>query len=639
MKNLFGDNRQANILSVLRKNSALNIEMLAQRFGVSERTVRNDIKDINRELKNSGLVEINQGKCSLRVFDTRDFQNAYARIIETDDLMNSSQKRQEYVFAKLMRAMEPVLTDDIAYEMNIGRSTLISDLKKLRQTMEKYELEIVGKTSKGLALGGSELNIRKFVMENLFGSIYQNYPQDELMLGKIHEAMAEKNFEESTQKMFENYMTLMFDRFLTGHVITRMPEKYYNLVSRNSFSFVDELIDDISKEFYIEIPIEEKIFVFLPIIGMRTPADSKNMYSKNMYSIELDEKIRPLLQKIVEQIRQELNISIDTHEFTEKFMYHIMFMINRLRYNVHIDNPMFEDIHYKYPLAFKMAEIAARVIKEDAEVVVTQAEMGYLAAYFGVFLEVNTLNQKQQKIAVISDKGRVTAQLFAVQIRKVVDSSSQLDILSPSEAVSGILDQYDIVICTTEHIIECECPVIYIHEIFDENELKNKLRQAKFCKGTDAAILDDNWYVMANILKEDTFFNLSEQEDYTSALNYMIDTLEKRGYVDADFKERVWEKESRSSMTIDNIAIPHAVQKAGDSIVLSVGVFRKPMPYKEDNIQIIFLLALPEEIRDENRLVCVYDEIMSLVKNDEMIEKITQSENYIDFMKVLYKRN
>ena len=496
-----------------------------------------------------------------------------------------------------MRAMEPVLTDDIAYEMNIGRSTLISDLKKLRQTMEKYELEIVGKTSKGLALGGSELNIRKFVMENLFGSIYQNYPQDELMLGKIHEAMAEKNFEESTQKMFENYMTLMFDRFLTGHVITRMPEKYYNLVSRNSFSFVDELIDDISKEFYIEIPIEEKIFVFLPIIGMRTPADSKNMYS-----IELDEKIRPLLQKIVEQIRQELNISIDTHEFTEKFMYHIMFMINRLRYNVHIDNPMFEDIHYKYPLAFKMAEIAARVIKEDAEVVVTQAEMGYLAAYFGVFLEVNTLNQKQQKI-------------------------------------SGILDQYDIVICTTEHIIECECPVIYIHEIFDENELKNKLRQAKFCKGTDAAILDDNWYVMANILKEDTFFNLSEQEDYTSALNYIIDTLEKRGYVDADFKERVWEKESRSSMTIDNIAIPHAVQKAGDSIVLSVGVFRKPMPYKEDNIQIIFLLALPEEIRDENRLVCVYDEIMSLVKNDEMIEKITQSENYIDFMKVLYKRN
>ncbi|MFR8999253.1 MAG: hypothetical protein ACLVIY_01325 [Anaerobutyricum soehngenii] len=184
--------------------------------------------------------------------------------------------------------------------------------------MEDYELEIVGKTSKGLALAGSELNIRKFVMENLFDSIYQNYPQDELMLKGIREALAEQNFEESTQKMFENYMTLMFDRFLTGHIITRMPEKYYNLVSRNSFSFVNQLIDNLSKEFYIEIPIEEKIFVFLPIIGMRTPADSKNMCS-----IELDEKIHPLLKKIVEGIRLELNISIDPHEFAEKFMYHM----------------------------------------------------------------------------------------------------------------------------------------------------------------------------------------------------------------------------------------------------------------------------------------------------------------------------
>ena len=70
-----------------------------------------------------------------------------------------------------------------------------------------------------------------------------------------------------------------------------------------------------------------------------------------------------------------------------------------------------------------------------------------------------------------------------------------------------------------------------------------------------------------------------------------------------------------------------------------MGVFREPMPYKNDNIQVVFLLALPEEIRDENLLICVYDEIMSLVKNDELIEKITHSGNYIDFMKVLYKRN
>ena len=51
-----------------------------------------------------------------------------------------------------MRADEPLLTDELAYEMNVGRSTLISDLKKLREEIAPYHLSIVGKTSKGMFL-------------------------------------------------------------------------------------------------------------------------------------------------------------------------------------------------------------------------------------------------------------------------------------------------------------------------------------------------------------------------------------------------------------------------------------------------------------------------------------------------------
>lgn len=633
MKNLFGDNRKANILSVLRKNSMLSIDALAEKFAVSERTIRNDIKDINDELKTCGLIEINQGRCSLRVFDSRDFQDSYSRIIETDDLMNSSQKRQEYIFAKLMRAIEPVLTDEVAYEMNIGRSTLVSDLKKLRQTVELYDLSIVGKTSKGLSLSGAEVNIRNFVMDNLYDAVYQNYPQDPEIREKAEQALKKEKYDAATRKVFQKYLTLMLDRFLTGHVIRSLPEKYYQMVSRPGFAPIDRMLDEIGKELYVEFPIEEKLFVFLPIIGMRTPADSEDMYN-----IELDAQIGPLLEEIVEQIRQDLNVSIDTHEFAEKFMYHLMFMINRLKYNVRIDNPMFEDICRKYPLAYRMAEIAARVVATAEEVEVTPAETGYLAAYFGVFMEADMLEYTQQKIAVVSDKGRVTAQLFAVQIRKVIDSSVQLDVLSPQEATGGVLDQYSIVICTTEFVLDCECPVIYIHEIFDENELKNKLRQANFWRGTDARIFDDNWYVIANILEEKTFFDLEGQEDYCSALDFMIDHLEADGYVDPDFRERIWTKEEKSKMTIDHMAIPHAVQTSRDEIVLAAGIFRKPVFYNNADIQMIFLLALPEEIRDERLLICIYDEIMSLVKDPELIERITQVEGYIDLMKVLYKR-
>ena len=61
-------------------------------------------------------------------------------------------------------------------------------------------------------------------------------------------------------------------------------------------------------------------------------------------------------------------------------------MINRLKYGFHIYNPMVDDIKNKYSVAYKMAEIGKEVLEERAHIKMTEDEMGFLAAYFGVFL-------------------------------------------------------------------------------------------------------------------------------------------------------------------------------------------------------------------------------------------------------------
>ena len=64
MKSLFGDNRQADILSLMRGGTSLSIDLLAQKLSVSDRTIRNDIKTINETLGDSGIIETDQGICS-----------------------------------------------------------------------------------------------------------------------------------------------------------------------------------------------------------------------------------------------------------------------------------------------------------------------------------------------------------------------------------------------------------------------------------------------------------------------------------------------------------------------------------------------------------------------------------------------
>ena len=69
MKKLFTDNRTAGILRMLGTKSGLTVAVMAEQLGVSERTIRNDIRQLNEDLAGSASIEGVQGRYSLRIFD------------------------------------------------------------------------------------------------------------------------------------------------------------------------------------------------------------------------------------------------------------------------------------------------------------------------------------------------------------------------------------------------------------------------------------------------------------------------------------------------------------------------------------------------------------------------------------------
>ena len=309
MRPTFGDNRIADILLTLCRTHTVSVAALAARLDVSERTVRNDVRQLNEDLKGCAAIEGGQGQYTLRVYDAQRFQTVRARLLENDSCFNSPRNRMDYLFGRLMRAAEPLLTDDLAYEMSIGRSTLVSDLKKLRGELEPYRLSILGKTSKGLVL--------------------EEYPMDLEINAMVEEAFSDSPFEKSGS--FQKFLTVVLDRFLTGHPLEELSPAFYSLTSRKEFLALDRLMEAIGQFLHTEFPPEEKLFALLPIVGMRTPADVRDMRA-----IDLDRDMEPLKDEIFRRIQLEMNISLATPEFIDEFLYHLMFMINRLRFHVRL---------------------------------------------------------------------------------------------------------------------------------------------------------------------------------------------------------------------------------------------------------------------------------------------------------------
>lgn len=634
MKSLFGDNRLANLLQLLYQTPGAAVSTLAWKLEVSERTVRNDIKQLNDLLRGCAAVEGAQGRYTLRVFDTERFQKVFAALSEADDFLNSPRNRMDYLFGRLMRSDRPLLTDELAYEMNVGRTTLMSDLKKLRAELEPYRLEILGKTSKGLMLRGQESDIRKYVLDQNYAQLYRDYPLDD----EIGDAVAETltPFEKSVQQSFSQFLTLMLDRFLNGHYIGELSASYYNLTARPEFAVVDELVDRIAAILRVELPVEEKLFVLLPIIGMRTPADVQNMQA-----IALDRSVRGLMDKVLRQIRAEMDIHMESGEFTDEFLYHLMFMINRLRFHVRLQNPMLGDLKEKYPLAWQMAGIAARVVAEDYGLTVTDDERGYLASYFGVFLEESGARQRRTfRVAVVCGTGRVTARLVAAQLKKVLDSSAELTLLADERATADLLDGFDIVLTTVELSCTCSRPVIRIHEIFNEQELLHKIEKAQYWNQVDVPMLDNNWFVMTGLLDESRFFRLDGADSYDAAVAQMVHSLTRSGQVDAGFLERLRARERRGTMVFDHaVAIPHTVQEAGDRLVLAVGVCGEPIQHQGHEIRIIFLLGLPQQADGEDGLLIrVYDEIIRITQDNDLLGRITAADSFPALLRALYRQ-
>lgn len=628
-----GENRIANILLALSRGHTLSAGELAEKLDVSERTIRNDIRQINDELKGCAAVEFVQGRCSLQIYDVEAFRTARLRMTQSDERFNSPRNRMDYVLGKLMRAEGPLLTDELAYEMSIGRSTLVSDLKKLRTELTANGLSIVGKTSKGLVLEGGETNLRHYVLENAYDGLYRDYPLDPEITELVDRAFAESPFEQS--EAFQRFLTVMLDRFLTGHPLENLPQAFYSLTARQEFQAVDRLLEEIGCFLHVEFPPEEKLFVLLPIVGMRTPADAENMKA-----IELDQAMGPLADKIFCQIKKELNIVLERPEFMEEFLYHLMFMINRLRFHVWLKSDVLAELREKYPLAWQMGGVAANVIRAEYGVEVTEDEKSYLASYFGVFLEETVKRRRPFRAAVVCGTGRVTARLVAAQLKRVLDSSVELSLLPVEKATPETLSEFGLIFTTVQIPCQTDQPVIFIHEIFNEQELRHKIEKAKYWEQVDVPVLDNNWFVMVGLLDESRFFRFTGGESYEEAVEQMVASLTEQGEVDEGFAQRLREREKMGTMAFDHaVAIPHTIQKIGDRLVLAVGTFPQPVRYLERDIRLIFLMALPEQVNSEDGLLIrVYEEIISLTRDGALMDRVTKAEDFQALLRALYRQ-
>lgn len=618
--------RHSSILKESQSNNEINLEKLAGKLSVSTRTVRNDINILNKELKGIAEFKIEKGNYWLKLYDEKRYKEFLVHNEIKKNSEDSLQKRNLSLAVRLLNASEPLKIDELADALNMGRTTLIMDLKRLRLTFEAYDLELRGKPNTGIRLMGSEWKKRIYILQNNIYCTELGDQHGEIM-ALIREFSNHFYIEEQTQEEWLRYIQVMIQRIKHKHALSwgNTPDFLTAVKDSVEFGRVSAFADRLENIYQNSFPVLERLFITLPILGRRSPV---NML--DLASVPVSYSIKKLIANIQKQVSKELNISFSLEKVAKELGYHLMFMINRLVFGVQLHNSLVSEVRKKYPLAYEMAEIAYDVIYRDYHIKATDAELGYLAYYFGIMLnEQESRLRNIRHIGIVCDTGRSTARIIEVQLSKILPDQVQKKLFSSSSVTSNELNALDIVFSTVSLKIPVHTPVIHVADIFDERLLLKEINQLFEFKNLSLQTDEGHHSIIGSLLDRDKFFILDGHQSYHDSLKEMIDCLFDKNYVDDQFKQRIVEREMKGQMIFDNeIGFPHAINKKNNEIMLALGIFHKGIKVGQKIVRLIFLLGVPERNSDENLLIDIYDEMISLSNCPDWIDQVARVTTY-----------
>ena len=156
------------------------LEDLANTFKVSQRTIRNDITEINEFLRPIGAPTVTfdaKGAINLpKSFNAAEIEDALRNMTPYEYKL-SGEERLVYIIVSLLNADGYNSMQTLAEELFVSRATIIGDFESLRKTLKRFDVQIISDAGKGIALKCSASEKLK-ILADLFRQITLNTRQN-----------------------------------------------------------------------------------------------------------------------------------------------------------------------------------------------------------------------------------------------------------------------------------------------------------------------------------------------------------------------------------------------------------------------------------------------------------------------------
>ncbi|MFM9278617.1 BglG family transcription antiterminator [Paenibacillus jiagnxiensis] len=469
----------------LRVNTPLTFEDLSKEFRISERTLRNELVLINEYLAEHHypMVTTTRGKGMKLILPAQESEKLLAQV---GGSWEKGYYRPDERFLALLLDIADSTKTTLLYEMEeklqVSKSTLDEDMRKLRQYLNPYAISVVSLTKQGIVLEGDERSIRSM----LYGVIHSMTDIDHLMrdgdpdavnkfvldyldksvlqvLGAQYDEVLKKSRVEINH-VYRNQIILFLGiwvrRMQEGNTVSEFAKVRAAIENGPVRNFVDAICADFSL-----YPSLNEIKYITFTIESFNPKDMNN--SLDWVAAQL------LAIQLIEHVEKVTGIPFSQEEgdLYEGLYKHITGLLSRAKNDLQACNPLKDTIKESYAVMYDAVACFSKRIEEYTKKALSEDEIGFLTVYFST--SASRMNEEEQYVyqaVVVCNHGISTGKLLAANLKRQFNIEI-VAVLSSYEL--AFIDKLDVDLIFTSIPIEYpQKPVLLLNPILRESDKK-----------------------------------------------------------------------------------------------------------------------------------------------------------------------
>lgn len=615
-------------------NEKVTANILPKALNLSIRTIKSYIAELNMNYP-SLISSSNRGYVIDKV-------KANSLLQYKDDIPQDYESRCIYIIKKtLLEKQDYIDIFDLCEELFISYSTLKKDIYKMNTSFANFKITFSSENNK-LHVGGSEQNKRKLISHVMSEEVSGNF----LNLTLLQESFPDYDLDDACTLIkdickqhhyylndfscvnFILHVTIMVSRINHGnHIINN--NELIQVTNKNDEKIAKELCLALEQVFNVSFNSSEILEIY---ILFKNNANYINDENENVSLLVSDEIIQ-ITKNIIKNVDEHFFINLDSDNFITPFMLHLKNLKNRLIKNNLLKNPMLDSIKISCPTIYDISTFIAYQLTLSFHENVNEDEIAFIALHVGT--EIERQKKEETKVSCLllcPEYLNITSTLHK---KIMMDFGDQLTIQKSISFENEILgNNFDLLI-TTVPVLESTNYFTVLLPPFPMSYEKNKILDAiiRIENTKKSQILTNNLNFYFN---EKLFYSMNEDISKSAVINELAERMINLGYVEENFKEEIWKRETASSTAFMNIAIPHPMKMSAYKTSIGVVISHKGIDWGNQHfVNVVFMIAFNKI--DNKHFHALYESLVLLFNEPIVISEIKKCKNFNDFKNIVIK--